>query len=56
MLTTMETEYGGIVSLIEHPDWDDNRKLYAARLVRALRHHLDLAEEDLSNHGEKEFG
>ena len=56
MLTKIKTEYGGIASLVEHPDWDENRTMHAARLVRALRHHFHVIDEELADHVKEKFG
>ncbi len=56
MLTKIKTEYGGIAALVEHPDWDENRTVHAARLVRALRHHLHSIDEELVGHVNEKFG
>jgi len=56
MLTKIKTEYGGIVALVEHPEWDENRTMHAARLVRALRHHLRSFDEELAHHVNEKFG
>lgn len=56
MLTKIKTEYGGIVALVEHPNWDENRTMHAARLVRALRCHLHSIDEELADHVKEQFG
>jgi len=56
MLTKIKTEYGTIAELVEHPDWDDNRTMHAARLVRALRQHLHSIDEELAEHVTEKFG
>lgn len=56
MLTKIKAEYGGIVALVEHPDWDENRTIHAARLVQALRHHLHSIDEELAEHVKEKFG
>ncbi len=56
MLTKIKTKYGGIVALVEHPDWDENRTMHAARLVRALRHHLRSIDEELTDYVKEKFG
>ncbi|MHC4401185.1 MAG: hypothetical protein ACYTG0_16040 [Planctomycetota bacterium] len=55
-LTRLETKYGGIVALVEHPDWDENRTAHAARLVRALRDHLCSIDEELAEYVEEKLG
>jgi hypothetical protein len=55
-LTRIKTEYGGIVALVERPDWDENRTVHAARLVRALRDHLCSIDKELAEYVEEKFG
>ena len=56
MLTRIKTEYGGIVALVEHPNWDDNRTIHAARLVRALQRHLHSIDKELADYVSEKFG
>jgi len=55
-LTRLKTQYGGIVALIEHPDWDENRTMHTARLVRALRDHLDVIDKELAEYVKEKSG
>ena len=54
-LTRIKTKYGGIVEMVEHPDWDENRTAHAARLVWALRDRLCSIDEELSEYVEEEY-
>ncbi len=56
MLTKIRTKYGSVTSLVEHPNWDDNRTMHAARLVHALLHNLHSIDEELTNHVNERFG
>ncbi len=44
------------MALVEHPNWDENRTMHAARLVRALRDHLQLIDEELAYYVQEKFG
>ena len=50
MLTTIKTEYDSISEMVEHPDWDEGKTVHAARLIHALRQHLQVIDEELSSH------
>ena len=50
MLTQIDTKYGGIAELVEHPDWDENRTSYACKLIRALHARIRDVDLELSDH------
>jgi hypothetical protein len=56
MLTKIKTEYGGIIALTEHPNWDENRTIHVRRLVHALRIHLDSIDEELADYVDEKYG
>jgi len=56
MLTRMETEYGGIAEMVEHPAWDEGRTTYALHLLQSLCKHIAQVERELHIHVEEKTG
>lgn len=50
LLTYIESEYGGIPELVEHPRWDDSRNKYAASLLSGLKRDISRASQELNEH------
>lgn len=56
MLTTMNTTYGGIAEMVEHPDWDEGKTQYALSLIKSLHVHLERIDLELTNHVREKYG
>ncbi len=50
LLTTIKTKYGGIVEMVESPEWDESETIYAAQLLRSLKVHITKVERELTCH------
>jgi hypothetical protein len=49
-LSTVKVTYGGVESMVERPDWEEEKTEYAVQLVRSLHRHLGKLEKELNQH------